>query len=228
MTLEVFTELEQGTTAWLEARRGVLTASVIGKVITPKTIKVASNDTSRDLMTSLVAERITGRIEPVHVTREMERGTFEEPIARGYYEEATGFTVDQIGFMRLDEDSFTLGYSPDGLVGLDGLIEIKSRGQKKHLKTILEDAVPLENMAQIQCGLFVSGRDWCDYVSFCGGMPLLIKRVWIDERWVDAIQQAARSYAKFTAQTEAVFHSVTQASLPTEPSHFDDLEEIAW
>jgi hypothetical protein len=82
--------------------------------------------------------------------------------------------------MVRDDWGFSLGYSPDGLVGDDGLIEVKCRRQKKHLQTILADEVPPENMAQLQCGLLVSGREWIDYVSYCGGMPMYVKRVYPD------------------------------------------------
>jgi predicted phage-related endonuclease len=102
--------------------------------------------------------------------------------------------------MVRDDFGFRLGYSPDGLVGDDGLIEIKSRRQKKHLATMLADEVPLENMAQIQCGLLVSGRAWCDYVSYCGGMPLYVKRVLPDKKWHDAILEAVKTFEETVAQ----------------------------
>ena len=89
--------------------------------------------------------------------------------------------------MVRDDWGFKIGYSPDGLVGKDGLIEIKSRRPKKHLQTIIAGTVPAENMAQIQAGLLVSGRDWCDYISYCGGMRPWIKRVEPDTRWSPSI-----------------------------------------
>ena len=78
-------------------------------------------------------------------------------------------------------------------------IEVKSRRQKKHLATILADEVPIENVAQIQCGLLVSGRAWCDYISFCGGMPLWTKRVTPDPRWFDAIVAAVTGFEETAA-----------------------------
>ena len=69
-----------------------------------------------------------------------------------------------------------------------GLIEVKSRKAKKQIATFLEDAVPLENLAQIHFGLMVSGREWCDYLSWSGGLPMFVKRVFPDPRWVEAIQ----------------------------------------
>lgn len=191
--LHIYNTLIQGTDEWLQARCGLITASVIGQLITPKTVKPAANDYSRALTTSLVAERITGHVEPIPMNTDMERGTLDEPYARDIYSEHFA-PVTEIGFMVRDFGWGKIGYSPDGLVGEDGLIEIKSRRQKKHLATILADEVPLENMAQIQTGLLVSGRDWLDFVSYCGGMPLYVKRVLPDPKWFEAIHDAARIF----------------------------------
>lgn len=195
MTLQIFEDLEQGTDEWLAARCGIVTASVVGQLITPKTIKPAANDTSRSLTAALAAERITGHVEPMHVSADMERGTLDEPYAREIYSEHYA-PVTEVGFMvrSFEHGGFRIGYSPDGLVGDDGLIEIKSRNQKIQLATILADEVPLANMAQIQCGLLVSGRKWCDYVSYSGGMPLYVKGVTPDLDWFEAIINAVKSF----------------------------------
>jgi hypothetical protein len=194
MSLTVFNNIEQGSDEWHAQRRGIITASVVGLLITTKTLKPAANDTSRGLTATLVAERITGYTEPMQVSGDMERGTLDEPYAREIYDEHYA-PVTEVGFMVREFDGLRIGYSPDGIVGgNDGLIEIKSRKQKIQLKTILEDEVPLENMAQIQCGLLVSGRDWCDYVSYSGGMPLYTKRVLPDPRWFAAIIEAVTAF----------------------------------
>jgi len=240
MTLQIFAELEQGTDEWLAARCGIVTASVVGQLISkgspdaqtvacpkcdsgegypcistarkvptpiktihderaakaselPPVFTVANNDTSRALVLTLAAERITGYVEPMRVSADMERGTLDEPYAREIYSEHYA-PVTELGFMVRDDWGFRLGYSPDGLVGDDGLIEIKSRNQKIQLNTILDDKVPPANMAQCQTGLLVSGRDWLDYVSYCGGMPLYVKRVLPDMRWFHAIQEAVEAF----------------------------------
>lgn len=224
MSLHVYAELEQGTDAWLSARCGLVTASTIGQLITPGTVKVAKNDTSRGLTATLVAERITGHVEPVQVSGPMLRGQLDEPFARDAYSEHHA-PVDQLGFMVKDFGKYRIGYSPDGLVGDDGLIEIKSRAQKKHLATILANEVPVENMAQIQCGLLVSGRDWCDYVSYCGGMPLYTKRVLPDAGWFIAIIEAVSAFEKSAAQMIETYALHTMDSPPTERiDHFGELE----
>jgi len=206
MSLEIFDDLEQGSPEWLAARCGIVTASVVGQLITPKTIKPAVNDYSRGLTATLVAERITGHVEPIHENDDMRRGTLDEPFARDLYSEHCQ-TATEVGFMVRDDWGFRIGYSPDGLVGENGLIEIKSRRQKKHLATILANEVPLENMAQIQCGLLVSGRQWCDYVSYCGGMPLYVKRVLPDPQWFHAIFNAVDAFEDAAADMIATYQA---------------------
>ncbi|WP_047219966.1 lambda exonuclease family protein [Delftia lacustris] len=193
MNVQIYKDLEQGSESWLAARCGLLTASTIGKLITPTTLKVADNETSRGLTMQLAAERITGNVDYVHPTFDMQRGTEDEPYARDIYA-ANYAAVEEVGFMVRDFGSYAIGYSPDGLVGDDGLIEIKSRRPKEHLKTVLKGLPPLENMAQLQSGLLVSGREWIDYVSYCAGLPLWVKRVYPDTRWVNAITTAAETF----------------------------------
>jgi len=213
-------ELLQGSDEWLAARRGIVTASVVGQLITPKTIKPSANDTSRALTTLLVAERITGWTDPVYVSDDMMRGAMDEPIARDLYSRHYA-PVIECGFMVCDDWGYSIGYSPDGLVGDDGLIEVKSRRPKKHLATICADEVPLENMAQIQCGLLVSGRHWCDYVSYCGGMPLWVKRVTPDQRWFAAVFEAVETFERAAEQMVATY-SAAVAGLPsTERTSYD-------
>lgn len=192
MTLTILPDLDQGSDAWHDQRRGIVTASVVGRLLTA-TGKVANNDTSRTLTAQLVAERITGWTDPVFVSDDMLRGHDDEPRAVAVYEEHYA-PVETVGFMVRDYDHFRIGYSPDGLVGDHGLIEVKSRRAKKQLQTILEDEVPAENMAQLQAGLLVSGRTFIDYVSFCGGMPLYVKRVLPDPDWFDSILAAVTAF----------------------------------
>ncbi len=188
MTLTVLNDLEQGTDAWHDARRGLITASGVGQLLTP-TLTVADNDVSRGLIATLVTERVTGWTEDTPMSSDMWRGVEHEPYARDAYATHHG-DVTEVGFMVRDEDGWTLGYSPDGLVGDDGLIEIKCPRAKTHLKTILADEVPAYYMAQCQAGLLVSGRKWLDFVSFVAGMPLYTKRVQPDPAWADAITAA--------------------------------------
>jgi hypothetical protein len=216
-------DLIQGSDEWLDQRRGMVTASVVGQLVTAKTIKPASNDYSRALTAQLVAERITGWTDPVYVSDDMLRGTEDEPRARDLYSEHFA-PVLETGFMVRDDWGFRIGYSPDGLVGDDGLIEVKSRRCKKQLQTILADEVPPENMPQLQCGLLVSGRQWIDYVSFCGGMPLYVKRVTPDQRWFDAILTAVALFEDNAAEMVAAYTTATAGLPMTERA--PDFEEM--
>ena len=227
MSLTVYENLEQGTEEWLKARCGVLTASVIGQLVTPKTMKLANNETSRALVRTLAAERITSWVEPTFPSRDMERGNWDEPIARDIYETATGNDVQQVGFMTRTFADYEIGYSPDGLVGDDGLIEIKSRRQKTQLDTILTNTVPAMNMAQLQAGLLVSGREWCDYISFCGGMPLFIKRVYPDKRWQSLLMDAADNFELDVHQLIRAFEKSAVNLIPTDrPAHYYPDEDM--
>ena len=213
MTLHTY-EFEQGSEEWDDARRGIVTASVVGQLLT-SSASIASNDISRSLTLKLTAERITGYTEPTYVSTDMARGTYDEPIARDHYSEHIA-PVTQVGFMVRDEFGFKLGYSPDGLVGDDGLIEVKSRRQKKHLETILTDKVPAENMAQIQCGLLVSRRKWCDYVSWCGGMPMWTIRVTPNRHWQEAILEAVAAFEETATTMITRYENVTRGLPETE------------
>ncbi|AKU15772.1 lambda exonuclease family protein [Luteipulveratus mongoliensis] len=206
MTLTTYPNLIQGTDEWLQARCGIVTASVVGKLLTP-TLKVADNDTSRGLLRTLVAERITGHVEDTVRTPDMWRGVEMEPYAREIYAERYAHTpVHEMGFMVRDGiDGRRLGYSPDGLVAKDGAIEIKCPQPKEHVRVLLADEVPAGYMAQIQTGLLVSGRSWCDYVSYSGGLPLYVKRVKRDPAWREAIVAALAQFEENAAAMVAAY-----------------------
>jgi putative phage-type endonuclease len=215
MTLIELPDLIQGTDEWLDQRRGMVTASVVGQLVTPGTIKVAKNDYSRALTAQLVAERITGYTDPTYINDDMLRGHEEEPRARDLYSEKYA-PVRESGFMVRTEANWKLGYSPDGLVGDDGLIEVKAPRAKKHLTTILSGEVPAANMAQLQAGLLVSGRQWIDFLSYCGGMPMWVHRVFPDQRWFDAIVTAVIQFEETAAEMVAAYQSATEGLPATE------------
>jgi predicted phage-related endonuclease len=161
--------IEQGTEEWLAMRCGILTASEMNLIVTP-TLKPASNDKERAHLFELLGQRITGYVEPRYVSDDMLRGQWDEIEARIKYRDHFG-PVTECGFITNDDHGFVIGYSPDGLVGDDGLIECKSRRQRFQVETIVSDSVPVEYMLQLQTGLLVSGREWIDFISYCGGMP---------------------------------------------------------
>lgn len=192
MTLKIH-NVEQGTSEWYAARRGVITASAISTLLTP-TGKIANNDTSRRVVFNLLAERINGCSDETPVTRAMERGHEDEFYAREIYSQNVA-PVTECGFMTNDSFGFTLGYSPDGLVGDHGLIEVKSRLHALQIQTIIDQKVPSQYMAQIQTGLLVSGREWLDFISFpaLGGGKMSVTRVFPDPTYQELLISAART-----------------------------------
>ena len=224
MTLYTYTD-PQGSEEWLDARRGIITASAIGQLITPQTVKPASNDKSRALIAQLAAERITGQSEDVFVNQDMMRGTLHEPVARERYAEVNGVEVVQVGFMTEDRWGFTIGASPDGLVGDVGGVEIKCPRAKAHIQTILSGEVPAQHMAQVQTCLLISGREWWDFVSFSSGLPMWTKRVLPDQKWRDSIISAATS-AEHAIGSMVQRYERAIEGLPATERIPDDLEVV--
>ena len=229
MTLTIFETLEQSSQEWLQARAGILTASTVGRLITPRTVKPSANDSARGLCATLIAERITGHVEPVSPSRMMARGTLLEPEARRIYAEQTGQDVDEVGFARLDTDTYTLGSSPDGLVGETGGIEIKSPSAKVHVATVLSGAIPDYNRAQVQAFLHVTGRAWCDFISYLPGEPLFIIRDYPEPRWQATIQQAAEQFEGIARSQVDQYRRNTHGLPATEWwDPFDEEEEVIY
>lgn len=192
MGLHVF-DFEQRSPEWYAARCGVVTASVVGKLVTP-TLKVADNDTSRGITAGLVAERITGTVDETFMNDDMMRGVLHEPIARDRYGEHNGVAVAEVGFLVRDDWGYRIGASPDGLVGESGGLEVKCPRAKTHIRTIIADEVPAHYVAQVQASLLISGREWWDFISFCAGLPMWTKRVLPDPKWHAAIVDAAAAF----------------------------------
>ena len=169
MTVTYHRDLVQGSDEWLAARRGMLTASEMCLILTP-TMKQANNDKSRAHLWELLGQRITQYVEPHYISDDMLRGRQDELDARALYAEHYA-PVDEVGFITNDKWGFTIGYSPDGLVGNDGVIECKSRRQKYQIETIASGLMPADYVLQVQTGLLVSERAWCDFVSYSAACP---------------------------------------------------------
>jgi predicted phage-related endonuclease len=183
----------QGSDEWLAARCGLLTASEMALIVTPATLKAANNDKSRAHLYELLAQRITGYVEPAYVGDDMLRGTMDEDVARQIYAEHFA-PVEQVGFITNNEWGFTLGCSPDGLIGTDGMLEIKSRRQKFQIGTIIDNEMPADYAIQVQTELLVTRRQWCDFVSYSGGLPMIPIRVYPDASIQAAIVDAATAF----------------------------------
>ncbi len=217
LTGPVFHEaFDQGSEQWLAARCGLLTASEMCRIMTP-TLKAANNDKSRQHVYEIAAQRITGYVEPHYISDDMLRGHVDEIEARATYAKHYA-PVHEVGFVTNDAWGFTLGYSPDGIIGNDGLIEGKSRRQKYQIQTIAADTVPDEYVLQCQTGLLVTGREWLDFISYCGGLPMVVIRVEPDPLMHAAIIEAATAFEAQVAAVIANFNAnvARRGFVPTE------------
>lgn len=215
MTITIHTEVEQGSEAWMQLRCGRLCASEMKLIVTP-TLKIASNDKERAHLYELLAQRITGYVEPHYVSDDMLRGHEDEIRARDAYSENYA-PVEEIGFITNDRWGFTLGYSPDGrVIGANAGIEGKSRRQKYQVQTLVEHVlngtIPDEYALQIQTGLLVAEWDWIDFLSYCGGLHMPAIRVYPDPVIQDAIVNAAGEFERRLSEKLKLYHEAMHSN----------------
>lgn len=214
--ITIYTDLIQGTDEWFEARRGMLTASEM-KLILTSTLKVANNEKTRAHVWELLAQRISGFVEPSYVGDDMLRGYEDEIEARRLYSEKIA-PVEEIGFITNERLGFRIGCSPDGLVGDDGAVEFKSRRQKFQVETIVSGEPPSEHMIQLQTTLLVTERTWIDYGSYSGGLPMVLYRVYPDDEIQSAIIEAAGAFEERVTELRASYDAALKSGarlLPT-------------
>lgn len=218
-------DVDQGSDEWLALRCGILTASEMKHIITAKTLKAANNDNTRSHAYELAFQRISNHVEPQYVSDAMLRGQEDEIYARAAYAEHYA-PVTETGFITNTKHGLTIGYSPDGLVGDDGLIECKSRRGKYQVQTIATNEMPDDYLIQVQTGLLVSGRKWLDFVSYCGGLPVYVMRIEADAEIQGAILDAAKA---FETRVEEIVqqYSATLAAMPKLiPTERREMQEI--
>jgi putative phage-type endonuclease len=180
---------EQGSLEWFAARLGRVTSGHFDDVL-------SNGSCHKTYMEKLLAERMTGERMENYTNKAMENGITLEPDARIYYEGLHGVTVEQVGLIQLGDD---IAASPDGLVGDDGLIEIKCPFPNTHLHYILSGKLPSEYKAQVQGGLWVSGRQWTDFISFdprVKSRPFWSIRVERDEKYIKDLAKAVQVFAE--------------------------------
>jgi len=214
-------DILQGSDAWLECRRGILTASEMKHVITPS-LKIADNDKCRAHVWEIAAQRITGHVEPSYISDDMLRGMDDEIEARNLYAKHYE-PVEEVGFVTNSKWGFTIGASPDGIVGDDGGIEIKSRRQKFQIQTLVEnvteETIPADYVIQVQTCLLVTERKWWDFISYSGGLEMPAIRVYPNPVIHAAIIAAATAFEAKVQEKVDAYHAVkkTKARLiPTE------------
>ena len=187
--------IEQGTPEWFAQRLGKVTASRVADVIA-KT-KTGYSTSRENYMAQLICERMTGAVAESYTNAAMQWGTDNEPLARAAYEAAKDVLVDEVAMIthpRID----SAGASPDGLVGDDGLVEIKCPNTATHIDTLMSQAVPTKYNTQMQWQMACTERQWCDFVSFDPRMPtelqLFIKRVPRDNDYIAMLEKEILSF----------------------------------
>ena len=177
-------EHEQGSEAWLEARLGCPSGSGFRKLINGSGNQSAS---SHGYINDLIAESVLGYSSPLDVTPWMQRGTDLEPEARSIYEFEKDLAVQQVGFCM--HDSLACGIAPDGLVGLDGGLEIKCPKPSTHVKYLRSGKLPTEYIPQVMGCLWITEREWWDFMSYHPSMPSLLVRVYRDDVFIEKLEK---------------------------------------
>ena len=195
--------IEQGTVEWHLQRLGKVTASRVADVLS----KGRSGESAgrKNYRTELVVQRLTGAPGESFTNAAMEWGTANEPLARVAYEAEMGVFVNQVAF--IDHPSIVhFGCSPDGLVGDEGLIEIKCPNSSTHIEYLTDDKPPAKYIPQMQCQMAVTGRKWCDFVSFDPRLPndlqLFVVRLERDEEYIKAMEAEVE---KFLSEVDEMF-----------------------
>lgn len=184
-------EMEQGTPEWFAIRAGIPTASEFDAVMA-KGVKGAPSKTRRTYLLKTVGERLTGQPGDSYSNAHMERGRLMEAEALAAYCLLTDAEVIRVGFI-LDAE-LRAGCSPDALVGDDGMVEIKTKLPHLQLALLLDGDMPSEHVAQVQGALAISGRSWCDFVSYWPGLPIFIKRIERDEDYIAELRVAIQAF----------------------------------
>ena len=204
-------EVTQGSEAWQMVRCGKVTASRLADVLA-KT-KSGYSSSRANYMTQLVLERVTGTKAESYTNAAMLHGVTQEPFARAAYEAHTGQMVEEVGFLPHPEIA-DAGASPDGLVGDEGMVEIKCPASSTALEVWLAHSqggnpVDAKYYAQMQWQMRCAGRSWCDYVVFDPRMPakaqLFIFRVVRNDEW---LKIAESEVVTFLAEVDAKVKSL--------------------
>lgn len=184
-------DFEQGSPEWHESRLGYITASNFKKVLSK-----GQGKTRKAYMYEIAAEIMTGEMQDSYSNQSMDWGKETEDQARSMYELDRAVSVDPVGFVCFEEKM--IGCSPDGLVGEDGLIEIKCPKTTTQIETFLSGKMPSIHKPQVQGQLWVTGRDWCDFVSFDprinGESSYFAERVYRDEKYIHELSKECDSF----------------------------------
>jgi putative phage-type endonuclease len=202
----VFDHVEQGTDEWHEMRRGVITASRFKDVMS-KGRGDAPSKTRQSYMLELAAESLTGEVEHFEPNKYMKWGTEKEPEAKSMYELITDNEVAEVAFIK--HDTLNCGVSPDGLINADGGLEIKCPKTTTQIETFLSGKMPSQHKAQVQGCMWVTEREWWDFVSFdpriAGESSFFTVRVERDE---DYIANLAEQISLFDSELQSLINKL--------------------
>lgn len=191
MSEPIVLTMEQGSPEWLQARLGIATASELDCLLVNGKGESGFGVAAYTYMDQIIGERITGEAaELPFQTKATIRGHEQEQVANGLYSAIKEVTVDSAGIIL----NHGMGYSPDGLIGKNGLIEIKTKLPKFQVGVILSDEVPKEHVTQCQAGLWISEREWIDFISYWPGMPLFVKRMHRDEALIRKMDERVKTF----------------------------------
>ncbi len=200
---------DQGTPEWLMERCGKVTASRMADVMA--TIKTGESASRANYRAELVAQRLTGQLEAGFTNAAMQWGTEQEPFARASYEIMRGVFVEEVGFVPHPQIMMA-GASPDGLVGSDGMVEIKCPNTATHIAFLLDGKIPQKYQLQMAWQMACCGRQWVDYASFDPRMPeylrLKVVRYAATEAGIPAIEAAVRQFIAEVDSTVAALENL--------------------
>jgi len=203
----VAAEILQGTIEWKQLRLGKVTASRISDVLSKG--RNGESASRKNYRTELIVQRLTGEPGESFTNAAMEWGTATEPLARAAYETKMGVFVSQVAF--IDHPSIAnFGCSPDGYID-DGLIEIKCPNSTTHIEYLLDGKPPAKYVPQMQCQMAVTGRKWCDFVSYDPRLPedlqLFVVRLERDEEYIKEMEEEVK---KFLDEVETMYQQLKE------------------
>lgn len=182
----IISENKQGSDDWVIDRLAIPTASNFSKIITT-TGKPSA--TTKTYMNTLLAEWYTGApVDQIESTIWMERGNELEASARSLYEFVQNKEIKQVGVCYLD-DKKLISCSPDGLVGDDGLLEIKCPKANTMIDYMLDGGFPSKYKQQVQGQMWITGRQWCDFFAYHPDFPEFLVKVNRDQKYINILSE---------------------------------------
>jgi len=217
-------DCKQQSPEWLAARLGKVTASEIDALVSPE-LKIRTGKGPQTYLYRKVAEKLLGYMPESATTFTMAQGTVIEAEAIPWYSFEHNVQVDRVGFCESDDGR--IGFSPDGLIGEDGGIEVKSPQPAKAVEYLLENEVPVDYRLQVQFSLYVSGRKWWKFISYSRQLPALVIHVEPHAETFKAFDMALKIFhEKFDAKLAQVAKMKAEYEAPLNAEHDKAIEAM--